>query len=165
MGNILINILILRNIFLEDTQQIIRKKHAYFCKEENCNAYFSNRVNFNKHLYDHIRQIGIQCDYPACSTNKIFKTISTYAVHICRHHNSNFDRQVITNNKEVMHFDTSNICNYFLQEETLNQKTYNQVFGDVNSSEKAISQLYLNLTTKYFLTEYAVRNRWHVIYS
>lgn len=48
--------------------------------------------------------------------------------------------------------NTSNNDNLFLQKESLNQ-----FLCDVNNNEKAIAQLYLNLTTKYFLTEFALQ--------
>jgi len=118
-------------------------------------------VDFHKHLYNHIRQskIGICCGYQSCFLNNtIFKTVNTYAVHICRHHSynnndkiNNFDKQFIVNNEEF-HFDVSNNFNLISQE-----ITSNQVFCDTENIKKAILQLYLNLTAKYFLTEFALQ--------
>lgn len=140
---------------------------TYYCSQDKCNTYFTNRVSFNKHLYNHLKQnkTGIRCGYTSCSANQtIFKTVSSYAVHICRRHfNCKSDKQCNVN-KELTNFDTyndtnidiSNGHNSFLQEET-GCEALSDITSNVNSVEKAISQLYLNLTTKYFLTHFALQ--------
>lgn len=131
----------------------------YRCKEKNCNACFTSKRDFNSHLYRHIRQskIGIYCGYPDCFDTTLFKTVNNYTVHICRHHsNMNLCKQYVANDaqKELdldncdNRIDTSDNCVAFLEEETLNQFSNNAV-----DCVRSISQLYLNLITKYFLTE------------
>lgn len=120
-------------------------------------------------MYRHIRQskIGIYCGYPACFDKTLFKAVSNYAVHICRHHsNMNLCKQYIAGDahKELDYdisdncIDTSDNCVAFLEEETLNQ------FSNDADYIRAISQLYLNLIAKYFLTERTLQVLLVIVY-
>lgn len=134
----------------------------YYCKENNCNTYFTSRENFNKHLYCHIREskIGIYCGYPTCSVTTIFKTVSTYAVHICRYHSKHNSFKQHTNNSYI---DNDNpIINNSHVESHLNENSesnfpVNKTCDDTINYGNILSKLYFVLSTKYFLTEHALQ--------
>jgi len=135
-----------------------KRNITFNCKERNGNVCFTSRTDFNRHLYDHITEskIGIYCGYLGCSTNTIFKIVNTYAVHICRYHSSLYEQRIGNNNHRELDFDT-NDYNFCLNEESLSQVSNNAgnliQISDAVHYVKAVSQLYLNLFTKYFLTE------------
>jgi len=132
----------------------------YRCKEKDCNVCFTNRRDFNRHLYRHVKQnkIGMYCGYPACFNKPLFKTVTSYAVHICRQHsNKSLCKQLNIADDAHKKLDcaTSDNCIDINDDciASLQEKTLNQFSNDAVPYVKTISQLYLNLITKYFLTE------------
>lgn len=131
----------------------------YRYKEKDCNVCFTSRRDFNRHLYRYIKQskIGIYCGYPVYFDKTLFKTVSNYAVHICRHHsNMNLCKQLIADDAhKELNRDTSGNCINISDNcvAFLEKETYNQFSNNAVDYVKVISQLYLNLITKYFVTE------------
>jgi len=48
-----------------------KRNITFNCKERNCNVRFTSRTDFNRHLYNHIREnkIGVYCGYSDYPTN------------------------------------------------------------------------------------------------
>jgi len=91
---------------------------------------------------------------------QVVKTINTYTVHICRYHSSLYEQRIGNNHREL-DFDI-NDYNFCLNEENLslvsnNAGNLSQISDDAVHYVKAVSKLYLNLSTKYFLTERGLR--------